>query len=126
MIARTIYKLTNDFLAMRQHNRTQTKPPKRVSEENLSKIQTQLDNRLSRYAQLQYFNFLYQRWKQEKEKVPPTEAALVPSHYFFADAFKIALHWRLYYKPNKEYEALFGVPETALARIVEWSRSLVL
>ena len=67
---------------------------------------------------------IYRSWKLEKQKDPPTETALIPSHYFFADAFKLALHWRLYYKSNKTYE-IFGVPETAMARIIEWSRLLV-
>jgi len=108
---------------MRQHNRTQTKPPKRITPENLANLQSDLDNRLSRYAQLQYFKYLYCNWKREKQN--STEAGLVPSHYYFADAFKLALHWRLFYKANKTYE-LFGVPETAMARIIEWSRYLVL
>jgi len=107
---------------MRQHNRTQTKPPKRITPNNLAKLQSELDNRLSRYAQLQYFKHLYSNWKKEKEN--SSEVGLIPSHYFFGDAFKLALHWRLYYKGNKSYEQ-FGVPETAMARIIQWSRTLV-
>jgi len=111
------------MFSMRKHNRTQTKPWKRIEEQKLSQLQEDLDKRLSRYAQFQYYNHLLKEFMAEKEK--KTDLGLVPSHYFFADAVKIALHFRMFYKKQLEYSKLFGVPESAAKRIFEWSRELV-
>lgn len=108
---------------MRKHNRTQSKPWQRIEEKQLVALQEQLDQRLSRYAQFQYYSYLLNQFTKEKEG--KTDLGLVPSHYFFADAVKIALHWRLYYKKNLDYPAHFGIPESAAARIFEWSTELV-
>ena len=108
---------------MRKQNRTQ-KPWQRISAPNLASLQEQIDNRLSRFAQLRFFEHLLKSFTVEKEQ--KTILGLVPSHYFFGDAVKIALHFRLYYWKQKQYEIAFGVPETAAARIFEWSRELVI
>ena len=67
---------------MRSHNRTQTKPPERISGALLVNLQEELDKRISRYSQLKYFTFLQTKYTIEKQKSPPSELALVPSHYF--------------------------------------------
>lgn len=109
---------------MRQNTRTQTKPPKRLEEEALLKLQEKIDGRLSRYAQLQYALFLAKNYFAALEKNPIPREALIPSHFWFGDAVKLALHWRLYMLPQRDYQ-VFGVADSTMGRIISWSRELV-
>ena len=109
---------------MKNNLKTQNKPWQRIETAKLADLQTLLDNRIGRWAQLQFYEHVLKVFTEEKEK--KSVLGLVPSHYFFADAVKIGLHFRLYYKTHKFYENVFGVPETTASRIFEWTRQLVL
>ena len=76
---------------MRQQRRTQTKPPQRLEKEKL--IQDEIDQKLTRYAQLKFVEHVYKNFELETQKERQTQAALIPAHYFFGDAVRLALHW---------------------------------
>ena len=65
--------------------RTQTKPPQHLHPHKLVELQEENDGRCSRFAQYQFYTHMLDNWHKEKAQKPPTECALIPSHYFFAD-----------------------------------------
>ena len=91
----------------------------------MTRLQNDIDARIRKPAQWKFYDALYESWKEAKNAPGEQPAeALIPSHYFFFDAAKLALHWRLYYWPYTAYNT-FGIPEKPMDRIIGWSQKLV-
>ena len=82
---------------------------------NLSLLQTKLDQRLSKYTQLRFFNHIYDFWNSENDNFPT-----IPANYYIVDVIKIFLYWICYYKSYSDIEQMFSIPKTTLDRIILW------
>jgi DDE superfamily endonuclease len=108
--------------------RRSTKPRshKRISQPAMVKLQNDLDSRLCRFAQLQFALSIFLAMKCCEVlgfNDPNHLLFFVPSHFFWADAVKLFLHWLLYYKDQGSY-SVFNIASTPLARIIEWIKQL--
>ena len=64
--------------------------------ENIIVIQALIDSKLSRRAQLEFFNFFLLSIKDTNQKIP--------RNIFINDYVKLTLHWILFYHSNRFYE----------------------
>ena len=79
---------------------------------------------MSRFAQLQFALHFTKKFLDQKRLHPHSPQSLIPSHYFLGDVIKLALHWRIHYCSQTEYKK-WGIGETLMGRIIEWSRLFV-
>jgi len=87
-------------------------------------LQGEINNRLSFQSQWRFYKFSYKAWKEATTTDPQPMEALIPSNYFFGDAVKAALHWRLYYLSHGDYKK-FSIASKTHQRIIAWSQALV-
>ena len=89
-------------------------------------MQEFLDARLRQNSQTQYAVEFYSQWSALRNSgfEADRQAALIPSHYFWADTVKIHLHWLLTQEVDSYYE-YYGIAGTTANRLHKWCRKMV-
>jgi len=71
----------------------------RIEENRWRTLQIALDQRLSRTAQVKFFDHLHAQWQTAIEEKKHFK---IPGNYYFNDTVKVFIHWFIFYEPYRK------------------------